>query len=111
MKWLCAVVEVARSSFYAWLAGAEGRAARQAADQVLAERIRVVHDEDNSYGAPRITAELNDGVPDGERVNHKRCAPPFDWKPCCRSQGCQRGQRRWTARRSSLAFGGMESLH
>lgn len=74
VKWLCAVVEVARSSFYAWLAGADGRAARQAADQVLAERIRVVHDEDNTYGAPRITAELNDGVPDGERVNHKRVA-------------------------------------
>lgn len=74
VKWLCAVVEVARSSFYAWLAGAAGRAARQAADEVLAERIRVVHDEDNTYGAPRITAELNDGVPDGERVNHKRVA-------------------------------------
>ena len=74
VKWLCAVVEVARSSFYAWLAGADGRAARQAADQVLAERIRVVHDEDNTYGSPRITAELNDGVPDGERVNHKRVA-------------------------------------
>jgi len=74
VKWLCAVVEVARSSFYAWLAGAEGRAARQAADQALAERIRVVHEEDNTYGAPRITAELNDGVPDSERVNHKRVA-------------------------------------
>ena len=36
VKWLCAIVEVARSSFYAWLAGADGRAARQAADQVLA---------------------------------------------------------------------------
>jgi len=74
VKWLCAVVEVARSSFYAWLAGAQGRAARQAAGQALAERIRVVRDEDNTYGAPRITAELNDGVPDGERVNHKRVA-------------------------------------
>lgn len=37
-------------------------------------RIRTVHDEDNTYGAPRITAELNDGVPDTERVNHKRVA-------------------------------------
>lgn len=73
-KWLCAVVEVARSSFYAWLAGADGRAARQAADQALAERIRAVHTEDNTYGAPRITVELNDGVPEGERVNHKRVA-------------------------------------
>ncbi len=74
VKWLCAVVEVARSSFYAWLAGAEGRAARQAADKALEARIRTVHDEDNTYGAPRITAELNDGVPEDERVNHKRVA-------------------------------------
>ena len=74
VKWLCALVEVARSSFYAWLAGAEGRAARTAADEELAARIRVVHDEDGTYGAPRITAELNDGAPVSERVNHKRVA-------------------------------------
>lgn len=74
VKWLCAVVEVARSSFYAWLAGADARAARAAADEALAERIRVVHDTDNTYGAPRITAEPNDGAPDAERVNHKRVA-------------------------------------
>lgn len=74
VKWLCEIVEIARSSFYAWLAGADGRAGRQAADDVLAERIRVVHDEDNTYGAPRITAELNDGVSETERVNHKRVA-------------------------------------
>lgn len=74
VKWLCAVVEVARSSFYAWLAGADARAAKAAADEALAERIRVVHAADNTYGAPRITAELNDGAPDDERVNHKRVA-------------------------------------
>jgi transposase InsO family protein len=74
VKWLCAVVEVARSSFYAWLAGAQGRAARTAADEALEARIRVVHDADNTYGAPRITAELNDGAPPAERVNHKRVA-------------------------------------
>ncbi|MFC4945658.1 IS3 family transposase, partial [Pseudonocardia sp. GCM10023141] len=28
----------------------------------------------NTVGAPRATAELNDGVPPGERVNHKRVA-------------------------------------
>jgi len=49
-----------------------GRAARNAADEALEARIRRVYDEDSTYGAPRITAELNDGVPDGERVNHKR---------------------------------------
>jgi transposase InsO family protein len=74
VKWLCMVMQIARSSFYAWWAGAEGRAARTAADQQLAERIRAVHDEDNTYGAPRITAELNDGVPEEQRVNHKRVA-------------------------------------
>ncbi|WP_096867526.1 IS3 family transposase [Mycolicibacter icosiumassiliensis] len=74
VKWLCAVVEVARSSFYAWLAGADSRAAKAAADEALAARIRVVNGEDNPYGEPGITAELNDGAPDGERVNHKRVA-------------------------------------
>jgi transposase InsO family protein len=74
VKWLCTVVEIARSSFYAWLAAAETRAAKTAADEVLAARIRAVHTEDNTYGAPRITAELNDGVDETERVNHKRVA-------------------------------------
>lgn len=74
VKWLCAVMSIARSSFYAWLAGAPGRAERAAADAALAARIRTVHDADNTYGAPRITAELNDGVPDDEQVNHKRVA-------------------------------------
>ena len=74
MKWLCAVVEIARSSFYAWLGAADGRAARKAADEALAERIRTVYDEDNTYGAPRITAELNDGAAEDQRVNHKRVA-------------------------------------
>ncbi|MBX9640819.1 MAG: IS3 family transposase [Mycobacteriaceae bacterium] len=74
MKWLCAIVEVARSSFYAWWAAADHRAARKAADEALAERIRVVHGADNTYGAPRITAELNDGVAREDRVNHKRVA-------------------------------------
>jgi transposase InsO family protein len=74
VKWLCALVEIARSSFYAWLAGADGRAAKRAADEALEARIRAVHDADRTCGAPRITAELNDGVPDDERVNRKRVA-------------------------------------
>lgn len=74
VKWLCAVMQIARSSFYAWLAAADSRAARTADDEALAERIRVVHGEDSAYGAPRITAELNDAAPPGERVNHKRVA-------------------------------------
>lgn len=74
VKWLCTIVEVARSSFYAWLAAADSRVAQVAADAALADRIRVVHNTDNAYGAPRITAELNDAALPGERVNHKRVA-------------------------------------
>jgi transposase InsO family protein len=74
VKRLCELVEVTRSSFYAWQAAGPRRAARAAADTQLAERIRAVHEEDKTCGAPRITAELNDGTGPGERVNHKRVA-------------------------------------
>ena len=76
VKRLCQTVEVSRSSFYAWLDAAEARAERAAADDTLAERIKAVHDADGAYGAPRITAELNDGtiVGDAGRVNRKRVA-------------------------------------
>ena len=74
VKRLCELVEIERSSFYAWKAAGPEREARAAADAELAERIRVIHDDDNTVGAPRVTAELNDGVPPEERVNHKRVA-------------------------------------
>jgi len=74
VKRLCALVEIERSSYYAWLKAAPARAARAAGDVRLATRIRVVHSDDNTCGAPRITAELNDGVPADRRVNHKRVA-------------------------------------
>jgi transposase InsO family protein len=42
----------------------------------LAQRIRKIQDPkeggDKAYGRPRVTAELNDGVPPDERINHKR---------------------------------------
>ena len=63
VKRLCEIVEIARSSFYAWLDAAPTRQQRAVGDAELAERIRAVHDADNTYGAPRITAELNDGAP------------------------------------------------
>ena len=74
VKRLCEVIEVNRSSFYAWDAAAPTRAERAAADEELAMRIRVVHETDKAYGAPRVTAELNDGAPPEDRVNHKRVA-------------------------------------
>lgn len=74
VKRLCALVGIERSSYYAWLKAAPARQERAAADAALARRIRVVHDTDKTQGAPRITAELNDGADAGERVNHKRVA-------------------------------------
>ena len=78
VKRLCELVEIERSSYYAWLKAAPAREARAADDAALAERIRAVHAEDNTQGAPRITAELNaqlgDSAAAGERVNHKRVA-------------------------------------
>jgi transposase InsO family protein len=74
VKRLCELVEIERSSFYAWLAAAPARAARAAADAELAAQIRAIQAEDNTVGAPRATAELNDGRPAGARVNHKRVA-------------------------------------
>ncbi|WP_425461031.1 IS3 family transposase [Leekyejoonella antrihumi] len=74
VKRLCQLVEVCRSSFYAWQDAGPARAARAARDAELAERIRDLHEDDNTIGAPRVTAELNDGTPTGERVNHKRVA-------------------------------------
>ena len=74
VKRLCEIVQVARSSFYAWLAAAPARAVRASADAALAQRIRAIHDTDRAQGVPRITAALNEGVPPGARVNHKRVA-------------------------------------
>lgn len=72
VKRLCQLVGVARSSFYYWRSTAPERAARDAADQALAVRIRAVRAaHDGTYGAPRVTAELRD---DGVAVNHKKVA-------------------------------------
>ena len=60
VKRLCELVEIERSSYYAWLNAAPARAARAAADVELAARIRAIHAADNTIGAPRMTAELND---------------------------------------------------
>ncbi len=70
VKRLCRVLELARSSYYRWLATAPTRLARKRADDALAVEIRRIHtEEDGTYGSPRITAELQ---AQGLEVNHKR---------------------------------------
>jgi hypothetical protein len=50
VKRMCELVDIERSSFYAWKAAAPARAARAAADAELAEKIRAIHAEDNTIG-------------------------------------------------------------
>ncbi|WP_157596645.1 IS3 family transposase [Streptacidiphilus rugosus] len=70
VKRLCRMMQVSRSGFYRWLAGADARMERARADAELAERIARIHtDSDGTYGVPRVTAELRDA---GDRINHKR---------------------------------------
>ena len=59
---LCEIVQIARSSFYAWQHAAPTRAARAAADAELADRIRTIHDQDRTQGAPCRVPELGRGV-------------------------------------------------
>lgn len=74
VKRMCEVLEVGRSSFYAWQKGKPLREQRAQEDAELAERIKAIQAEDKSYGAPRVTAELNDGAEPEDKVNHKRVA-------------------------------------
>jgi putative transposase len=65
---LCLVLQVTRSGYYAWRRGEE--TARQAANRLLTEEIRRVHQQKKGrYGSPRITAQLRR---QGYRCNHKR---------------------------------------
>jgi putative transposase len=67
---LCKVMKTARSTYYAWVAGAEAREARRRADGVLAHEITVIHIASRrNYGVPRVTAQLRR---QGRVVNRKR---------------------------------------
>ncbi|MGW7386354.1 IS3 family transposase [Streptomyces sp. NPDC054794] len=91
VAFLCRLLNVARSSFYAWQAAAKGRAARKAADEALAHEITVIHVASrHTYGVPRVHAELRRL---GRAVNRKRVARVM------RERGIQGAHRR---RRHSL---------
>ncbi len=67
---ICRVLQVSRSGFYQWIAGAEARQARRAADDALVAEIRRIHaDHKGTYGVRRVHAELR-GF--GHTVNRKR---------------------------------------
>ncbi|WP_406469941.1 IS3 family transposase [Streptomyces sp. NBC_01615] len=69
---LCKAMKTARSTYYAWVAGAEAREARRRADEALAHGITLIHIASRrNYGVPRVTAELRR---QGRPVNRKRVA-------------------------------------
>lgn len=64
------VLEVSRSGYYRWIAGADARAARQADEGALVEEIREIHTEHRgNYSALRVHAALRSF---GRTVNRKR---------------------------------------
>lgn len=72
IRFLCAVLGVARSWFHDWRAGDQARAAGSSVETDLLARIRgIFQDSGGRYGAPRIHAELR---VQGVRIARKRVA-------------------------------------
>jgi transposase InsO family protein len=70
VKRLCVLLTVSRSGFYQWRRTAAARVDREHADLVLTAQIVAINRaSDDTYGSPRVTAELCDT---GRVVNHKR---------------------------------------
>lgn len=70
MSLACKVLEVSRSGYYEWIDRPISN--RDKENQELIERIRSIHDEsDETYGSPRITAELRS---EGKIVSENRIA-------------------------------------
>lgn len=96
VAFMCAKLGVSRSGYYAWRT--RPPSIRAVHDQVLAERIRLIHERSRfTYGAPRIHAELHE---EGLRVGRKRVARLM------RRAGIQGAHRRRRRRR-----GGHATLH
>jgi len=70
VKWACAALEIARSGFYDWQS--RDLSKRDCDDIALLPRIESIHRKSKeTYGSPRITAELR---AEGECVNEKKIA-------------------------------------
>ena len=66
---LCRVLRVSKSGYYGWRN--HPPSARSKADAVLIERIKHIHRDSDTYGAPRVHAELRAS---GIRCGKKRVA-------------------------------------
>lgn len=93
---MCEVLGVSRSGYYAWLGRPPSK--RAIANEELTERIRAIHEDSReTYGAPRIYAELRD---EGERVGKNRIARLMNEAGI---EGVSRRRRRGTTKRNEDA--------
>jgi putative transposase len=54
---MCELLKVSRSGYYAWLERPESKRTKE--NKILSEHIQQIHkDSDQTYGSPRIQAEL-----------------------------------------------------
>ncbi|MGW1506058.1 hypothetical protein ACWCQW_47700 [Streptomyces mirabilis] len=73
---LCAVLGVARSSYYTWEAGEQVRSVREREDLALVHEITVIHvASKRTYGVPRIPGELRRQGRDRCRGIYRRSQP------------------------------------
>jgi putative transposase len=86
VRGMCRVLQVSPSGYYDWLRRLPS--ARMLANLVLTEAIRQVHkDSDETYGMPRVRAELREA---GHIVSRKRVASLMR-KACIRGVSRRRG--------------------
>ncbi len=96
VQFMCRMLGVSRSGYYGWRD--RSSSVRNRADAALTERIRKIHERSrHTYGSPRIHAELRAL---GTRCGRKRVERLMRK---ARLQGCMRGRRRGTTRRSKRA--------
>jgi putative transposase len=96
VQFMCRMLGVSRSGYYDWRD--RPSSVRNRADAALTERIRKIHERSrHTYGSPRIHAELRAL---GTRCGRKRVERLMRK---ARLQGCMRGRRRGTTRRSKRA--------
>jgi putative transposase len=89
---LCRVLDVSRTSFYAWLE--RGPSTHEQTDQQLLRQISKIHRASRgTYGAPRVHAELRDDY--GVRTSRKRVARLMRTAGLV---GCHRRRRRGLTR-------------
>ena len=93
---LCKVLGVSKSGYYDWRMRPLSRRSRE--DAVLVGKIREIHERSRkTYGSPRVHAELRAL---GTRCGRKRVERLMRE---ARLQGCIRGRRKRTTRRSGRA--------